>query len=80
LFLLGGRSGRDLQSDGGGQLIESGCDGSVELGELSEPFFRNKSVSGTDGGVRRQEVLDFVEQFEEDQADPVTLRLELIAA
>ena len=61
--------------------MEGSRDRSVEPIELSQPFFGHGSVSsiwmeeaGDEGRV------DFVEQFEEDQADPVTLWQELIAA
>jgi len=62
-------------------LIESGRDGSIELVELSQPFFGHESIST----VRMEEAcgkrrVDLVKQFEEDQTDPVTLWQELIAA
>ena len=62
-------------------MIEGDRDGLVEPIELSQPCLRHESVSAIrmeESGDERR--VDFVEQFEEDQTDLVTLWQELIAA
>jgi hypothetical protein len=62
-------------------LIESGGDGSIELVELSQPFFRHESIST----IRMEEAcgkgrVDLVKQFEEQQTDAIAVWQEMIAA
>jgi len=62
-------------------LIESGGDGSVELVELSQPFFRYEAIStiGMEEACGKRRV-DLVKQLEEDQADAIAVWQEMIAS